>query len=164
MSKVLEFKDDLEDIAIEGIDKLEKQLIQLRDYVNKGELGSIDSDYYDLTNNTSALESVLSALVTTGFVANLAEEDYKAENESEAVEESVEPMVVTQPVDYVMGHLRYGHLRWDVPEYMEEEVRNMSTEELERWVREAGNVIVDDYSVEDFGELIGKPNITGGRN
>lgn len=54
---------------------------QLREYVNKGELGSIDSDYYDLTDNTTALESVLSALVITGFVANLAEEDYKAENE-----------------------------------------------------------------------------------
>lgn len=56
---------------------------------------------------------------------------------------------VTIPLDYVQGHLRYGHL--------EAIVDAETAEEAEKMVKEAplkhGWVEVDDYSIEDYGDF-----------
>ena len=57
--------------------------------------------------------------------------------------------LVTQDVDYVQGYLRYGHF--------EGIVEADSEEDLKRKMKEPGfndylDLIVDDYSVEDYGD------------
>lgn len=57
---------------------------------------------------------------------------------------------ITANVDYVMGHLRYGHYELEIKK---EEWDEISDDEKEDYIRECGDFIVDDWSVEDIGEI-----------
>lgn len=53
-------------------------------------------------------------------------------------------------LDYVMGHLRYGHYEVE----MDPEVfKSMSKEDLKEHLQEQGELIIDDYSIEDSGDI-----------
>ncbi|HHX67279.1 MAG TPA: hypothetical protein GX708_04380 [Gallicola sp.] len=57
---------------------------------------------------------------------------------------------VTIPVDYVQGHLRYGHLEGIVEVENEEELKKLiESKEIEDYL----SIEVDDYSVEDYGDV-----------
>ncbi len=53
-------------------------------------------------------------------------------------------------LDYVQGHLRYGHFEL----YVDKEIWDgMSEKEQEEYMRDHGDLIVDDWSIEDYGDI-----------
>ena len=61
--------------------------------------------------------------------------------------------LITAEVDYVNGYLRHGH--WEL--FLEgkelEEFKNSSKEDQEFWLTEGGSFELDDYEVNDYGDL-----------
>jgi hypothetical protein len=56
-------------------------------------------------------------------------------------------------VDYMTGHLRYGHLELELTDEQYEEFKGLSREEQEDWLRVDGEKIVDDYEIDDIGSI-----------
>ena len=58
--------------------------------------------------------------------------------------------LVYAPVDYVIGHLRYGHFEAEI-EIPDDKLND------EEWileaVREAGELIIDDFEVDGYGDI-----------
>ena len=58
--------------------------------------------------------------------------------------------LVYAPVDYVIGHLRYGHFEAEI-EIPDEKLND------EEWileaVRNAGELIIDDFEVDGYGDI-----------
>lgn len=61
--------------------------------------------------------------------------------------------IITAQVDYVSGHLRYGHyeLALNDEEYLE--YHNMSKEAQKEYIKENGTFEVDDFRINDIGEI-----------
>ena len=61
--------------------------------------------------------------------------------------------LVTAQVDYVQGYLRDGH--WEL--FLEgkdlEEFKNSTKEEQKSWLLNNGSFVLDDYEVNDYGDL-----------
>ena len=61
--------------------------------------------------------------------------------------------LVTAQVDYVQGYLKYGH--WEL--FLEEkdlvEFKNSTKEEQESWLTNNGHFVLDDYEINDYGDL-----------
>jgi len=55
---------------------------------------------------------------------------------------------VTIPVDYVMGHLRYGHLEGVIEADSVEDIKNMDYDEIRDYL----DLVVDDYEIDDYGD------------
>lgn len=60
---------------------------------------------------------------------------------------------ISAPVEYVDGHLRYGHMEVEVTDEVAEEVSNMSEEDRKEWLQDNGKLVIDDYRVNDYGDL-----------
>ena len=79
-------------------------------------------------------------------------------------------MIVCIDMDYIRGHLRYGHLEGNI-DFSEEEEKDfkdllkrkfhkedLTEEELDRldgykeWIRDECCVVVDDWAIDDCGE------------
>lgn len=58
--------------------------------------------------------------------------------------------LVTAPVDYVVGYLRYGHFEAEI-EIPDDKLNDKD------WiidaVRQQGDLIIDDWRVEDYGDI-----------
>ena len=58
--------------------------------------------------------------------------------------------LVYAPVDYVIGHLRYGHFEAEI-EIPDDKLND------EEWileaVRDAGELIIDDFEVDGYGDI-----------
>ena len=58
--------------------------------------------------------------------------------------------LVYAPVDYVIGHLRYGHFEAEI-EIPDDKLND------EKWiiemVRHAGELIIDDFEVDGYGDI-----------
>ena len=58
--------------------------------------------------------------------------------------------LVYAPVDYVMGHLRYGHFEAEI-EIPDDKLND------KKWileaVREEGELIIDDFEVDGYGDI-----------
>ena len=55
-------------------------------------------------------------------------------------------------VDYVQGHLRYGHLELELSEEEYKEFTTLSDSDKKRMLRD-GEMVVDEYEVYDYGDL-----------
>lgn len=55
------------------------------------------------------------------------------------------------PLDYVTGYLRYGHLEGEIEAETEEEALRIIEEE---GIGDFCSVVVDSYSIEDWGEVM----------
>lgn len=53
-------------------------------------------------------------------------------------------------LDYVAGHLRYGHFEYNIPDKDLEEFESLSKNEQIEWVLDEGELIIDDFEVDDF--------------
>ena len=53
-------------------------------------------------------------------------------------------------LDYVQGHLRHGHLELEINK---EKWDEMTEEEQKEYLAECGDLIIDDYSVNDKGDI-----------
>lgn len=66
--------------------------------------------------------------------------------------------VVGRNVDYVVGHLRYGHRETEVEAESEEELKEkLKNEEYVNEIFEDSDLVVDDYEVDDYGEFYEEP-------
>lgn len=61
--------------------------------------------------------------------------------------------LVTQKLEYVIGHLRRGHFQIEVKAENEEEAKKIGEEFFNQG---DGDIIVDDYEIDDYGPTIGK--------
>lgn len=59
-------------------------------------------------------------------------------------------LTIRAEYDYIQGHLRYGHKELQVSEF---EWNKMSPEEQREYFEDEGKTVVDDYSIEDKGDL-----------
>lgn len=62
-------------------------------------------------------------------------------------------------LDYVTGHLRDGHFECEIEESLLEQLQSdPESEALQDYVEKHGNLVIDDYRVEDY-EFTGNPRI-----
>lgn len=59
-------------------------------------------------------------------------------------------VTVIADIDYISGHLRYGHYELEMDE---ETFKNLSKEDLKELINDRGELIVDDYEIEDHGDI-----------
>lgn len=59
-------------------------------------------------------------------------------------------LTIRADFEYLMGHLRYGHKELKISEF---EWNNMPKEVQEEYFEDNGEVIVDDWSIEDKGPM-----------
>lgn len=57
-------------------------------------------------------------------------------------------------LDYVQGHLRYGYLEIELNDEDFEKFKSMPEEEQKAYLNDNGNLIVDSYEVDDWGDII----------
>lgn len=57
-------------------------------------------------------------------------------------------------LDYVQGHLRYGYLEMELNDEDFEKFKSMPEEEQKAYLNDNGNLIVDSYEVDDWGDII----------
>ena len=62
-------------------------------------------------------------------------------------------MKIIADVDYVTGHLRYGHWELELTDEEYNEYKNLSEEDKISWIEEEGEFIIDDYEVDDIGTI-----------
>lgn len=68
--------------------------------------------------------------------------------------------VVGRNVDYVVGHLRYGHRETKVEAESKEELEEkLKNEEYVNEIFEDSDLVIDDYEVDDCGEFYEEPYI-----
>lgn len=58
---------------------------------------------------------------------------------------------VCADLEYLMGHLRYGHIELQMDEKEYKEYETYTDKEKEEYVFENGDLIIDDYKVNDYG-------------
>jgi hypothetical protein len=56
-------------------------------------------------------------------------------------------------LEYVMGHLRYGYLHLNLDEDEYQEFMTMSKEEKKDFIWGKGDIIIDDYEIDDTGDI-----------
>jgi ribosome biogenesis protein Tsr3 len=61
-------------------------------------------------------------------------------------------MKIIANVDYVVGHLRYGHYELELNDEEYKEYKSLSEEDKISWI-EDGKFIIDDYEVDDIGTI-----------
>ena len=56
-------------------------------------------------------------------------------------------------IDYIDGHLRYAHYELNLTDEKLEEFKNSSKEEQQQWIADEGDLIIDDYYLNEIGEI-----------
>lgn len=56
-------------------------------------------------------------------------------------------------VYYVSGHLRYGHYELELDGKELEDFKSYSLEEQKECIKEEGHFVLDDYRINDMGDL-----------
>ena len=60
---------------------------------------------------------------------------------------------ITADLEYVSGNLRHGHLEMELSGDDIDKWNSSSREEKEEWISDAGDLIVDDFNVNDRGSI-----------
>lgn len=63
------------------------------------------------------------------------------------------PLHVSANYDYLQGHLRHGSVSMELPVEKIDEFLVLDEKEQKEWLADAGELSVDDVSVEDTGDL-----------
>ena len=61
--------------------------------------------------------------------------------------------IITAQVEYVAGHLRYGHYEVDVTDTELENFKELPRDIQEEFIKDNGEFLLDDYSIEDMGDI-----------
>lgn len=56
-------------------------------------------------------------------------------------------------LEYLMGHLRYGHIELQMDEEEYKEYETYTDKEKEEYIMENGDLVIDDYEVDDYGPI-----------
>lgn len=59
-------------------------------------------------------------------------------------------MKIYGDLDWINGYLRMAHMEYDVPCDEVEKVKNMSDNELMLYLRDNGDIIIDDFRINDM--------------
>lgn len=62
-------------------------------------------------------------------------------------------MKIIADVDYVIGHLRYGHWELELNDEDYRGYKNLSEEDRMDWIEGDGNFIIDDCRIDDIGAI-----------
>lgn len=62
--------------------------------------------------------------------------------------------LIRADLDYINGYLRYGHYELELTDEDYEEYSQLSQDDKESWIKDEGDLILDDYEVNDYGDLI----------
>lgn len=62
-------------------------------------------------------------------------------------------MTIIANIDYVTGHLRYGHYKLKLSDKDYKAYKNLSDEDKISWIEDDGEFIVDDYRIDDIGNI-----------
>lgn len=60
---------------------------------------------------------------------------------------------VCADLEYLMGHLRYGHIELKMDEEEYKEYETYTDKEKEEYIFDNGDLIIDDYEVDDYGPI-----------
>lgn len=61
--------------------------------------------------------------------------------------------IVYAELEYLMGHLRYGHFELQLNEEEYKEYESYTDEEKEEYIMENGDLVIDDCEVDDYGPI-----------
>ena len=61
--------------------------------------------------------------------------------------------IIIANVDYISGRLRSGHFELNLSNEKYEEFQNMSKEEQLNYIEDNGDLLIDDFSINDYGDL-----------
>lgn len=56
-------------------------------------------------------------------------------------------------LDYVQGYLREGHLEMELNDKDFEKFKSLSLKEQEEWLKDEGYTVLDDYIIDDMGDI-----------
>ena len=56
-------------------------------------------------------------------------------------------------LDYVQGYLRMGHLEMGLNDEDFKKFKSLSLKEQEEWLKDEGYTVLDDYAVDDMGDI-----------
>ena len=56
-------------------------------------------------------------------------------------------------IDYINGHLRYAHYELNLTDEELKEFKNSSKKDQQHWIADEGDLIIDDYYLNDIGEI-----------
>lgn len=56
-------------------------------------------------------------------------------------------------VDYISGQLRSGHFELNISNEEYEEFKSRSKEEQLSYIEDNGDLLIDDFSIDDYGDL-----------
>ena len=56
-------------------------------------------------------------------------------------------------VDYLCGHLRYGHFELYLTDEDYKKFKELSEEDKISWIKDDGSLIIDDFELNDYGDL-----------
>ena len=59
-------------------------------------------------------------------------------------------LTITASIDYISGHLRYGHKELEIAESI---WNAMSKDEQKDYFSDKAKVVVDDYEIDDYGDV-----------
>lgn len=62
-------------------------------------------------------------------------------------------MVIIGSIDYVVGYLKRGHFELNLDEEDLEKFNNLTEEEKRKFLKENGDLLIDDYIIDDFGDI-----------
>lgn len=57
---------------------------------------------------------------------------------------------ISAGIEYVAGHLRYGHYEAFVDK---KDIEGKSPEELKEYIQDVGTIVIDDYEIDDMGDV-----------
>lgn len=57
-------------------------------------------------------------------------------------------------ISYIIGHIRYGHYELQIRGSELEKFNSMTQEEQEEYLRDNGELLIDDVEIEDIGDII----------
>ena len=67
---------------------------------------------------------------------------------------SLRKNLITADLSYVVGHLRHGHYELKLSDEEYEEFKKMSKEEKKDYICDCGKIVIDDFYLNDHGEVI----------
>ena len=67
---------------------------------------------------------------------------------------SLRKNLVTADLSYVVGHLRHGHYELELSDEEYEEFKKMDNYNKKEYICDCGEIIIDDYDMDDYGEII----------
>lgn len=61
--------------------------------------------------------------------------------------------IIYGDLEYIQGHLRTGHLEMGLNDEDFEKFKSLSLKKQEEWLKDEGYTVLDDYIIDDIGDI-----------